>query len=81
MSKICLRDIAEDQTGWFCDDCGQRILRVPENLFSRPLIDKCPHCGAVFTDYELCKTRINMHNQLISEFPELARGFSKENKV
>lgn len=81
MSKICLRDIAEDQTGWFCNDCGKRISGVSETLFSKPLIDKCPHCGAVFTDYELCKSRLDFHNELISEFPELARGFSKEGKV
>ena len=80
MSRICLRDIAEDQTGWFCGDCGERIHNVPENLFSRPLIDKCPHCGVIFTDYELCKTRTDFHNRLIQEFPELAIGFNKENK-
>lgn len=79
MSKICLKDIAEGQTGWFCDGCGKRILGVSENLFSRPLIDKCPHCGANFTDYELCQSRIDMHNRLISEFPELAIGFNKGN--
>lgn len=80
MSKICLRDVAEGQTGWFCNDCDKRIFRVSENLFSRPLIDKCPHCGVVFTDYELCQSRIDMHNRLIGEFPELAIGFNKENK-
>ena len=80
MSKIYLRDIAEGKTGWFCGNCGERILGVAENLFSRPLIDKCPHCGITFTDYELCKTRIDFHNRLIDEFPELAIGFNKEKK-
>lgn len=80
MSKICLKDVAERQTGWFCDGCGERIFGVPETIFSKPLIDKCPHCGVVFTDYELCKTRTDMHSKLISEFPELAAGFNKENK-
>ena len=51
MSKICLRDVAERQTGWFCDDCGERILGVAETIFSRPLIDKCPHCGVVFSAF------------------------------
>ena len=80
MSKICLRDISEGMCRWFCDNCNQRIDGVSENLFSRPLIDKCPHCGVIFTDYELCKTRIDMNNRLISEFPELATGFNRENK-
>jgi len=81
MSKICLREITEGQTGWFCNDCDKRILGVSENLFGKPFIDKCPHCGAVFTNYEFCKSRIDSNNQLISEFPELARGFSKGGKL
>ncbi len=68
MPKIILKEISDDQTGWFCENCNNRIYRVPETLFSRPLIDKCPHCGITFSGYELCKSRVDMQNQVFSEF-------------
>lgn len=80
MTKIILKNVSENKIQWFCGNCNEPIYYVPENIASRPLIDSCPHCGATFTDYELCQSRIDMHNRLISEFPELARVFDKENE-
>lgn len=68
MSKIILKEISEGTTGWFCENCNNRIYRVPENLFSKPLIDKCPYCDITFSGYELCKSRIDMQNQVFAEF-------------
>lgn len=68
MTKIILKEISEGICCWFCDNCNQRVDNVPENLFSRPLIDKCPHCGITFSDYELCKSRIDMQNRVFAEF-------------
>jgi hypothetical protein len=68
MTKIILKEVSEGVCRWFCDNCNQQIDNVPENLFSRPLIDKCPHCGITFSDYELCKIRIDMQNQVFAEF-------------
>lgn len=68
MTKIILKEISEDICCWFCDNCNQQVDNVPENLFSRPLIDKCPHCGITFSDYELCKSRIDMQNRVFAEF-------------
>lgn len=68
MTKIILKEISDDKTGWFCENCNNQIYRVPENLFSRPLINECPHCGITFSDYELCKSRIDMQNQVFAEF-------------
>ena len=80
MTKIILKNVSENKTQWFCGNCNEPIYYVPETIASRPLIDICPHCGVTFTNYELCKSRIDMNNRLISEFPELARVFDKENK-
>lgn len=68
MSKIILKEISKGNPGWFCENCNNRIYRVPENLFSRPLINKCPHCNSIFSDYELCQSRIDMQNQVFAEF-------------
>ena len=68
MTKIILKEISDDKTGWFCENCNNQIYNVPENLFSRPLIDTCPHCGITFSDYELCKRRIYMQNRVFAEF-------------
>lgn len=37
MSKIILKQISYNQTGWFCENCNNQIYDIPENLFSRPL--------------------------------------------
>lgn len=68
MSKIILKEISEGNTGWFCENCNNQIHGVPENLFSRPLINECPHCGITFSGYELCKSRIDMQNRVFAEF-------------
>jgi hypothetical protein len=68
MPKIILKNISESKTGWFCENCNNRIYGVPENLFSRPLINECPHCGITFSGYELCQSRIDMQNQVFAEF-------------
>lgn len=68
MTKIILKEVSEGYCSWFCDSCKERIVGVPENLFSRPLIDKCPHCNSIFSDYELCKSRIDMQNKIFAEF-------------
>ena len=57
MSKIILKEVSKGICRWFCEACDQRIDYVPENLFSMPLIDSCPHCGITFSGYELCQTR------------------------
>ena len=79
MSKIILKDLDEDRTGWFCESCGKQIFGVPETINSKPLLDKCPHCGVTFSDYELCQSRLEMHRKLVGEFPGLAELFNKEN--
>ena len=79
MSKIILKDVDEARTGWFCENCGKQIYGVPETINSKPLLDKCPHCGVTFSDYELCQSRLEMHRQLVSEFPGLTELFNKEN--
>ena len=68
MTKIILKEVSAGYCSWFCDGCKERIVGVPENLFSRPLIDKCPHCNSIFSDYELCKSRIDMQDRLFAEF-------------
>lgn len=68
MTKIILKEISKGTCRWFCGNCNQRIDGVSENLFSRPLIDKCPHCNSIFSDYELCKSRIDMQNKVFAEF-------------
>lgn len=68
MPKIILKEISANKTGWFCENCNNRIYDVRENLFSRPLINACPHCGITFSGYELCKTRIDMQNRVFAKF-------------
>lgn len=68
MSKIILKEISEGTTRWLCENCNNRIYSVPETLFGKPLINKCPHCGITFSGYELCKSRIDMQNQVFAEF-------------
>ena len=80
MSKIILKDVDEDRTGWFCENCGKQIYGVPETINSKPLIDKCPHCGVTFSDYELCESRKEMHKKLVAEFPDLAVLFDHDSK-
>ena len=57
MSKIILKEVSKGTCRWFCESCNQRIDYVPETMFSRPLIDSCPHCGITFSGYELCQSR------------------------
>ena len=68
MAKIILKEVSIGRCCWFCDNCNQHIYGVPETLFSRPLIDKCPYCNSIFSDYELCKSQIDMQNQVFAEF-------------
>lgn len=67
MSKIILKEISRGTCCWFCNNCNQRIDGVSETFSSRPLIDKCPHCNSIFSDYELCESRINMQNRVFAE--------------
>lgn len=78
MSKIVLKDVGENQTRWFCECCGKHIEYVLENIFSRPLIDSCPHCGVMFSGYELCDTRRKFQSRLYGEFPELGEAAKKQ---
>ena len=68
MSKIILKEVSKGICHWFCDNCNQQIDNVSENLFSRPLINECPHCGITFSGYELCQSRIDMQNRVFAEF-------------
>ena len=68
MTKIILKEISEGTTRWICENCNNQIYSVPETLFGKPLINKCPCCGITFSGYELCKSRIDMQNQVFAEF-------------
>lgn len=64
MNKIILKEVEEGTCRWFCESCGKKIFPVSETIFSKPLIDSCPHCGTVFDDYELCEQRKLFNTEL-----------------
>ena len=71
MSKIILKEVSKGMCRWFCESCNQRIDYVPENLFSMPLIDSCPHCGITFSGYELCQTRKDYDKKIWDDIMKL----------
>ena len=74
MCKIILKEVSEDICRWFCESCGKKIDYVPENLFSIPLIDSCPHCKVVFNGYELCERRKRTNFEISKFIADMRKG-------
>lgn len=77
MSKILLKETEPEICRWFCESCGKKIDYVPENLFSVPLINSCPHCGVIFDGYELCERRKQTQRQIEDMLAKIKREYSK----
>lgn len=71
MSKIILIETEPGKCRWLCESCGKQIDNVSETIFSRPLIESCPHCGIDFDSYELCERRLKTLEETDKRIKEL----------